>query len=418
MSVKANLCYAQSGGVTAVINESAAAAIAAATAEPKIGRVFAAKNGVLGVLHEELVQTWRENKTAMKMLAKTPGGAFGSCRVKLPEVSKNPNIYSRLMAVFRAHNIRYFLYNGGNDSADTALKLSAAGKTHGWDLVCVGIPKTIDNDLSETDSCPGFGSAAKYIAVSAAETALDLMSMARTSTKVFVLEVMGRNAGWLAAAAGLAAGEDGGNIMILPPETPFRRARFTAALRRRVQKFGCAVVVVSEGLRDGRGEFLSAAQTKDAFSHRQLGGVAPRIAEIAQAAGYKCHWAVADYMQRAARHAASQTDAEHTKAAGAAAVKLALAGQNGMAPVIRRLADEPYRWKTAPARLKNIANRERTLPAGFYDSEHYRITSACRRYLAPLVRGEAYPEYGKNGLPRYARLKNILAPKKLPPWRD
>ncbi|MBE8159020.1 MAG: 6-phosphofructokinase, partial [Betaproteobacteria bacterium] len=414
--------YAQSGGVTAVINTTAAAVIAAAAAEPAVGRVFAAKNGVLGVLHEELAQTWRESKTTLAALAETPGGAFGSCRVKLPALSDNPNIYRRLMAVFRAHKIRYFLYNGGNDSADTALKLSAAGKLHGWDLVCVGIPKTIDNDLSATDSCPGFGSAAKYIAVSIAETTLDLMSMARTSTKVFVLEVMGRNAGWLAAAAGLAAEEDGGALLILPPEAPFRRAHFAATLRRRVQKFGYAVVAVSEGARDGRGEFLAAAQSKDAFSHRQLGGVAPKIAEIAKELGYKSHWAVADYMQRAARHIASQTDAEHAAALGAAAVKLAVAGKNGMAPIIRRRAGAAYRgiyrWSVGAAPLESIANRERNLPAEYYEREHYRITPACRRYLAPLIRGEAHPKYGKNGLPAYARLKNILAKKKLPPWPE
>ena len=413
-----NLCYAQSGGVTAVINTSAAAVISAAAAEPAIGRVFAAKNGVLGVLHEELAQTWRESKTELAALAQTPGGAFGSCRVKLPILSENPNIYRRLMAVLRAHNIRYFLYNGGNDSADTALKLSAAGKAHGWDLICIGIPKTIDNDLSGTDSCPGFGSAAKYIAVSVSETMLDLMSMARTSTKVFVLEVMGRNAGWLAAAAGLVAEEDGGALLILPPEAPFRRAHFTAALRRRVKKFGCAAVVVSEGVRDGRGEFLSAATTKDAFSHLQLGGVAPRIAEIAKDAGYKCHWAVADYMQRAARHIASAADAKHAAALGAAAVKLAVAEKNGTAPVILRNPGAAYRWKVGTAPLETIANRERKLPANFYEREDYRITPACRRYLAPLICGEAYPNYGKNGLPRYARLKNILAQKKLPPWRE
>lgn len=321
------------------------------------------------------------------------------------------------MAVFRTHNIRYFLYNGGNDSADTALKLSAAGKAHGWELVCVGIPKTIDNDLPGTDSCPGFGSAAKYIAVSIAETMLDLASMARTSTKVFVLEVMGRNAGWLAAAAGLAAPEDGGALLVVPPEAPFRSTHFAAALRRRVQQFGYAAVAVSEGARDKRGNFLSAAKTKDAFSHQQLGGVAPHIAEIAKAAGYKCHWAVADYMQRAARHIASATDAAHAAALGAAAVKLAAAGQNGMAPVIQRIPGPAYRWKVGRAPLKTLANRERALPAGFYDPEHYRITPACRRYLAPLIRGEAYPAYGKDGLPRYAVLKNILAQKKLPPWR-
>ncbi|MGI9296346.1 MAG: 6-phosphofructokinase [Gammaproteobacteria bacterium] len=409
----ANLCYAQSGGVTAVINVSAAAVLDAADADPRIGKVYAARNGILGILHEDLIETWRENKTARARLAQTPGGAFGSCRVKLPPPRDNPELYRRLFAVCREWNIRYFLYNGGNDSADTALKLSAAAKEFGFPLATVGVPKTIDNDLAASDSCPGFGSAAKYIAVGIAEAALDVASMARTSTKVFVLEVMGRNAGWLAAAAALSGREE---LLVLPPEAPFRRDHFVAALRRRVQQYGFAVVAVSEGVRDLRGKFLAAAKTADAFAHRQLGGVAPHIAAIVQNAGFKCHWGVADYLQRAARHLASQTDVAHADALGRAAVRLAAAGENAVMPVIRRLSDSPYRWKVATARLKNIANRERKLPANFYDRETYRITPACRRYLAPLICGEEYPAYGKDGLPLYAGLKNIGARKKLPPW--
>ena len=411
-----NLCYAQSGGVTAVINTSAAAVIQTAAAHPAIGRVFAAKNGILGVLHEQLFETWREDKKTLALLAQTPGGAFGSCRIKLPNPRDNIQPYRRLMAVFRAHNIRYFLYNGGNDSADTALKLSTAGQMLDWQINTIGIPKTIDNDLANTDCCPGFGSAAKYIAVSIAETALDVASMARTSTKVFVLEVMGRNAGWLAAAAGLS--DNIAAPMILPPESPFRQQHFVETLRQRIQQCGFAIVVVAEGLRDEQGNFLAARQSTDAFSHQQLGGVAPHIADIITQAGFKCHWSIADYLQRSARHVASQTDAEQAKAVAEAAVQLAADDKNAVMPTIRRLADSPYRWTIATTPLKNIANRERKLPTKFYDHNHYRITPACRRYLSPLIGGEAPTKYGKDGLPQHAQLKNILAQQKLPPWEE
>lgn len=410
---KINLCYAQSGGVTAVINASACAVLDAADAHPDIGKVYAAKNGILGVLEEELCETWRENKTERKLLSQTPGGAFGSCRVKLPPPDGNGKIYRRLFDVLRAHNIRGFLYNGGNDSADTSLKLSAAAKLFDWPITAVGVPKTIDNDLAATDTCPGFGSAAKYIAVSIAEAALDVQSMARTSTKVFVLEVMGRHAGWLAAAAGVC---DRPEVMILPPEFPFRRAHFLAALRRRVSQFGFAVVAVSEGIKE-RGEFLSAADSSDAFAHKQLGGVAPRIADIVRQANYKCHWGVADYLQRSARHIASATDLAQAQALGAAAVDLVAQGKNATMPVIRRRSHSPYRWQVATAKLQDIANKERKLPSNFYNAQTYRITPSCLRYLTPLLQGEAYPTYAKTGLPRQANLKNVLTPKKLPPWR-
>jgi len=417
MSDKHNLCYAQSGGVTAVINASAAGVIEAANQSGAIGRVYAAKNGVLGVLNEELIETWREDELTLARLAKTPGGAFGSCRVKLPHPDDDAALYDRVFAVFDAHKIRYFLYNGGNDSADTAMKLSLAAKTRGVNLTAVGIPKTIDNDLAITDVCPGFGSVAKYVAVSVAEVTLDLQSMSRSSTKVFVLEVMGRHAGWIAAAAGLAFDADGGAALILPPEWRFRRDHFVAALQAMVKRRGYAVVVVSEGIRDASGEFITASARADAFAHKQLGGVAKYIADIASDAGYKCHWSVADYLQRSARHIASQTDVDQARALGAAAVQLALDGKNATIPVIKRIADEPYEWTVATADLKDVANAERQLPAEFYEPEHYRITAACRRYLAPLIRGEAYPDYDDNGLPLYARPRNVLAAPKLPPYQ-
>jgi 6-phosphofructokinase 1 len=355
---KHNLCYAQSGGVTAVINTSAAAVIAAAKTTPAVHRVYAAQNGILGVLNEELIETWHESGKSLRQLEQTPGGAFGSCRVKLPDPNDDLVPYARLMDVFAAHDIRYFLYNGGNDSADTAMKLSAAARTLNYPLVVVGVPKTIDNDLAATDTCPGFPSAAKYVAVSIAETMLDVASMSATSTKVFVLEVMGRHAGWLAAAAGMAVPVGGGALMILPPEVPWRRAHFVATLHRRVKKYGYAAVVVSEGLCDSKGNFLSADGT-DQFAHHQLGGVAPIIADVAKHAGYKCHWGVADYMQRAARHIASAVDAKQAVAVGEVAVQLAVQGKNAYTPVIRRLSDSPYRWRVEATSLKKVANRER-----------------------------------------------------------
>ena len=409
-----NLCYAQSGGVTAVINATAAAVLSEARKTPKINRVLAAKNGILGVLQEELIETWRESPAQLRALQHTPGGAFGSCRVKLPQPARSDKTYARLMAVFRAHNIGFFLYNGGNDSADSTLKISHAAKLFDWPLTVIGIPKTIDNDLAKTDTCPGFGSVAKYIAVSVAETTLDVAAMAKTSTKVFILEVMGRHAGWIVSAAGLVANGNASPHLLLFPEKPFERKAFMAALGRRVAKHGYAVVVASEGLRDNNGEFLSAADTADSFAHRQLGGVAPLLAAmIGKDCGLKCHWSVADYLQRSARHIASATDVKQATALGVAAVHLAATGKNAVMPVIRRLSDKPYRWRVDTVNLAAVANHERKMPAGFIGKDGYSITAACRRYLTPLIHGENYPPF-TNGLPRYITLKNTLTKKKLP----
>ena len=402
------------GGVTAVINVTATAVLSESRKTPKINRAFAAKNGILGILQEELIETWRDSQARLRALQHTPGGAFGSCRIKLPQPTRNDKTYARLMAIFRAHNIGFFLYNGGNDSADTALKISQAAKFFDWPLTVVGIPKTIDNDLAKTDTCPGFGSAAKYVAVSVAETTLDVAAMAKTSTKVFILEVMGRHAGWIVSAAGLVANGNAGPHLLLFPEKPFERKTFIAALSRRVAKHGYAVVVASEGLRAHNGEFLSAADTADSFSHRQLGGVAPLLAAmISDDCGFKCHWGVADYLQRSARHIASATDVKQAAALGATAVHLAAAGKNAVMPVIRRLSDKPYRWRVDTVGLAAVANHERKMPANFIGKDGYSITAACRRYLTPLIHGENYPPF-TNGLPRYATLKNTLTKKKLP----
>lgn len=414
-----NAFYAQSGGVTAVINASAAAVIETAREyRDIIGKVYAGRNGILGALREELIDTGKESRAAINALKHTPGGAFGSCRYKLKSLEESRDQYERLIEVFRAHDIGYFFYNGGNDSADTAWKVSQLGRTMGYPLACIGIPKTVDNDLVITDNCPGFGSVAKYVAVSTREAALDVASMAETSTRVFVLEVMGRHAGWIAAAAGLAgSGRDEAPHLILFPERTFDRADFLRRVDACVKRNGYCVVVASEGVRDAGGHFLSEGGTRDAFGHAQLGGLAPRLAGMVTGdLGYKHHWAVADYLQRSARHIASRTDLEHALAVGRAAVEFAVKGENAVMPVIRRGSDRPYRWRIDKAPLGRIANHEKKLPAGFIRRDGYGITERARRYLAPLIAGEAYPPY-TGGLPRYVRLKCELAPARLPPWR-
>lgn len=414
-----NAFYAQSGGVTAVINASAAAVIGAARANRSaIAKLYAGRNGILGALHEELFDTGKESRGAVAALRHTPGGAFGSCRYKLKGIEESRGEYERLIAVFRAHDIGYFFYNGGNDSADTALKISRIGRELGYPLACIAIPKTVDNDLAVTDCSPGFGSVAKYVAVSTREAAADVASMAETSTKVFILEVMGRHAGWIAAAAGLAgSGRNEAPHLILFPERSFDRDDFLARVDACVKHNGYCVVVASEGVRDAAGNFLSEAGTRDAFGHAQLGGLAPRLAGmVAETLGHKYHWAVADYLQRSARHIASQTDLEQAEAVGRAAVEFAVAGENAVMPVIERTSDEPYRWRIAKAPLARIANHEKKLPKSFVRADGYGITAAARRYLAPLIAGEAWPPFA-HGLPRYATLKLERAPQKLPSWK-
>lgn len=417
---KGNLLYAQSGGVTAVINATAGAIIEAARRQRRrIGTVFAARDGILGALREQLYDLGGEDLRQVRALAHTPGGAFGSCRWKLPRLEADRRPYERLIEVFRAHDIRWFLYNGGGDSADTALKLSQIGAELGYLLTCVAVPKTIDNDLPVTDCSPGFGSAAKYTAVSVSEASLDVASMASTSTRVFVYEAMGRHAGWLAAAAGLAARRPGdAPHLILFPEVPFDQARFLAQVRDTVERVGWCTVVVSEGVRTPDGRFLAEAGSRDAFGHAQLGGAAPAVARLVTAElGYKHHWAVPDYLQRSARHVASATDLAQARAVGEAAVDYALAGRNAVMPAIRRLSDDPYRWDIVPAPLARIANREKMLPRSFIRRDGFGITAAARRYLAPLIVGEA-PTPWQDGLPVVATLALRLARRRLPDWRD
>jgi 6-phosphofructokinase 1 len=412
---KLNVFYAQSGGVTAVINASAAGVIETARRHRnKIGKVYAGRNGIIGALTEDLIDTSLETAAAIKALRHTPGGAFGSCRYKLKGLEQNRAQYERLIEVFRAHNIGYFFYNGGGDSADTCLKVSQLSETLGFPIRAIHVPKTVDNDLPITDQCPGFGSVAKYIAVSIREAALDVLSMSRTSTKVFILEVMGRHAGWIAAAAGLA-GERAGDPphIILFPEVTFNEEQFLAKVKESVDKYDYCVIAVSEGVRNSEGKFLADAGTRDAFGHAQLGGVATVIAQLVKARlGYKYHYAIADYLQRSARHIASKTDLDQAYAVGKAAVELALKGHNAVMPTIVRLAEQPYRWKIGMAKLSDVANHEKMLPKNFITKDGFGITTACRRYLAPLIVGEAYPPYAK-GLPEYVTLKNKPVKKKL-----
>ncbi|ALG68567.2 diphosphate--fructose-6-phosphate 1-phosphotransferase [Beggiatoa leptomitoformis] len=410
-----NAFYAQSGGVTAVINATACGLLETAQQYPdKIGKVYAGRNGIIGALTEDLIDTSQESAEAIAALRYTPSGAFGSCRFKLKGLEQNKAEYERLIEVFKAHDIGYFFYNGGGDSQDTSYKVSQLGDTLGYPIMCIGIPKTVDNDLPITDTCPGFGSVAKYVAVSIREASFDVLSMAKTSTKVFIMEVMGRHAGWIAAAGGLAAEKesDGPHIIIFP-EVIFDPEKFLAKVDFCVKKYGYCSIIVSEGAKNQDGKFISEAGTRDAFGHVQLGGVAPVIANIVKDKfGYKYHWAVADYLQRAARHIASKTDVEQAYAVGKAAVEFAVAGKTAVMPVIVRKSSQPYQWEIGSANLADVANVEKKMPREFISEDGFGITPACREYLQPLIAGEDYPPY-KNGLPDYVELKNVAVPKKL-----
>jgi ATP-dependent phosphofructokinase / diphosphate-dependent phosphofructokinase len=411
---RSNAFYAQSGGVSAVINASACGVLQTARRHPDlIAKVYAGHNGILGALTEDLIDTSVEADAAIAALGHTPGAAFGSCRYKLGSIKEHRAQYERLVAVFRAHDIGFFFYNGGGDSQDTTHKIGQISTSLGYPIICVGIPKTMDNDLAITDSSPGFGSAAKYLATSLREAAFDLAAMSATSTKVFTLEVMGRHAGWTTAACALAAEQEGDapHILLLP-EVPFHEQRFLAKVDETLKRHGHCAIAASEGVKGPDGAFLSAGAV-DAFGHAQLGGVAPLIANLVSTKlGCKCHWAVPDYLQRSARHLASGTDVEQAYAVGRAAVEFAVAGRSGVMPAIRRLSDAPYRWDIIEAPLVAVANQEKLLPAEFISPDGFGITEAARRYLAPLIVGDAYPP-SRNGLPNYVRLQNRAVPRKL-----
>ena len=409
-----NAIYAQSGGVTSVINATAGGVIEAARKSKRINKLFAGKNGIRGLLREDIIDTSIEDIIQIKKLQHTPGGIFGSCRHKLKDPSSNKKEYERLIEVFRAHDIGYFFYNGGGDSQDTTNKISQFTIDAGFPVNCIGIPKTVDNDLPYTDNCPGFGSVAKYVATSVREASLDVESMSESSTKVFIMEVMGRHAGWIAASSGLA--QDKNNSaphIILLPEVPFYKAKFLKRVKDTIKKHGFCVIVVSEGARFKNGEFIADAGTVDSFGHKQLGGVAPTIAGmIKDSLGLKYHWAVSDYLQRAARHISSKTDVDQAYAVGKAAVQFALSGENAVMPIIKRTSSNPYSWKIDKVKLSQVANVEKKLPQKFISKNGFGVTEACKNYLRPLIQGEAYPPY-KDGVIETASLKHKLVKKKL-----
>jgi 6-phosphofructokinase 1 len=413
MTLKRNAFYAQSGGVTSVINASACGVIETAAKSKKINKVLCGQNGILGALNENLIDTSKESKSTIAKLKNTPGGAFGSCRFKLQDPINQKKEYDRLFEVFAAHDIGYFFYNGGGDSQDTTYKISEMAKKLKFPIQCIGIPKTVDNDLPFTDCSPGFGSVAKYVATSTLEAGLDVKSMAETSTKVFILEVMGRHAGWIAASSCLAATKAGDPPhIILLPEVPFEKSKFISQVKQTVKKNGYCVIIASEGTQTKNGKFLADSGLTDAFGHKQLGGVAPVLASMISKMGLKNHWAVADYLQRSARHISSKTDLDQAYAVGAHAVKLAIAGKTAIMPIIKRLSDSPYKWKIETASLKNVANVEKTMPKKFISANGFEITAAGKKYLRPLIQGEASTKY-KNGIPEVAELKKVLVQKKV-----
>ena len=411
MNKPANAFYAQSGGVTSVINASACGVIETANKSSKINKVLCGKNGILGALNEELFDTSKEKKSEIAKLRQTPGGAFGSCRFKLQDPIKQKKEYLRLFEVFKAHNIEYFFYNGGGDSQDTTFKVSKMAKELKLPLTCIGIPKTVDNDLPITDCSPGFGSVAKYVATSTLEAGLDVKSMSETSTKVFILEVMGRHAGWIAAASALAStNETDPPHIILMPEVPFVKKKFIDKVKQTVANEGFCVVVASEGTRYKNGMFLADSGLTDAFGHKQLGGVAPVLAQMISSIGLKNHWAVSDYLQRSARHISSKTDLDQAYAVGKKAVEFALAGKNAVMPVIKRLSNKPYKWKIEAASLTKVANVEKKRPKGYISKDGFTISNKGIDYLTPLIQGEPPLEF-KNGIPVVAKLKNVLVKK-------
>ena len=415
-----NAFYAQSGGVTAVINASASGVIETARKNTAtIGKVYAGLNGIVGALQEEMVDTSQESEVDISRLRHTPGGAFGSCRYKMKNFEDDTREYERLIDVFKAHDIGFFFYNGGGDSADTCLKVSKISEKMGYPIQSIHIPKTIDNDLPLTDCSPGFGSVAKYVAASIKEASLDIASMSASSTKVFILEVMGRHAGWIAASGGLASDKKGdAPHIILFPEIPFSREKFISKVETTIKEKGYCVVVASEGTQYSDGAHISGSLQRDAFGHQQLGGVAPTLASmIKQSTGYKYHWALADYLQRSARHIASKTDVEQAYAVGKRAVELAVEGRDSIMVTIERNKGISYSWSLGEASLARVANMEKKMPRSFITKDGFNITQEARKYLQPLINGEDYPPY-KNGLPDYVSLRKVMVPKKLADYFD
>ena len=413
--MKGNIFYAQSGGVTPVINATAAGVIAGYLKNKKVfGKLYIGKNGILGALKEELIDVNNENTKELDLLKYTPGGAFGSCRLKLKDFKKSKKDFDRIYDVFKAHNIRYFLYNGGGDSQDTTNKISKYFSNQKYPLVCLGLPKTIDNDLPVTYTCPGFGSVAKYIATSTLEASLDVMSMSQTSTKVFILEVMGRHSGWLAASSGvIKSNQSDPPHIILFPERKFDKTEFLKKVKNAVSKYSYCVVVASEGIQDKKGKFISDSGEKDSFGHAQLGGVAPMLSNmIMNNLKLKVHWAVSDYLQRAARHISSSVDVDQAYKLGTESVELAKKNITDVMLTIEKKKSSKFKWSIGTTKLDNVANIEKKLPKNYIKSNGYEITAACKKYISNLIEGESFPIF-KNGYPLYAKMKCKLIKKKL-----
>jgi len=412
-----NLLYAQSGGVTPVINASAYGAIRAALTLPQIKEVYAAKNGIQGVLDEELYHLNAENPNEIEKIPYTPGGIFGSCRVKISSREGDPDWekLERIFEVFRAHDIGYFLYNGGNDSMETAHAISAYAKENGLDLRVIGIPKTVDNDLLYTDYCPGYGSAAKFTATAILEATKDLKSMSASSTKVFILESMGRHAGWLAASSALSRvnGEAGPSVILLP-EIPFSEEAFLTRVEEEIRTKGFCSVVASEALKDDNGDFISTAGYTDSFGNVQLGKICFTLEKIVrEKLNVKVHTGLPDYLQRSSRHIASLADWQDAIEAGARSVFWMVHDRlSDMMTVIIRDMSTPYIRHFDFVPLSKIAGKTRTLPAEYIDAEALNVTEGFMEYALPLIKGEA-PDNYHLGIPVYANLKYVMEKKRI-----
>ena len=412
-----NLLYLQSGGVSSVINVSACGVLEEAYRHSQlITGIYSAAFGIHGLLNEEIYDVTNLNKETLRAIRCMPGGVFGSSRHRIVDAHEDDSEYQRLLNIFRAHGISCFLYNGGGGSMAAAEKIADYCRTLNFPISCIGIPKTIDNDMEQTDNCPGYGSVAKFTATTTREAGLDVASTYTSSTKVLLMEVMGRHAGWIAAAAGLAQQEvDDPPHLIIFPERPLNKKDFLNKVDECVKRIGYCVVIVAEGARGEDGEYINANVTSS--GHRQLGGAAMVLAIlIKELLGYKYHCVISDYLQRSARHLSSQVDVEHAYAVGSAAVRYALAGKDCVVPMITRISSSPYKWKINEVSLKVVANKEKFLPQSYISKDGYGISDTAREHILPLIQGEAYPIY-QDGLPQMTRHRFPLLTKKLLPWK-
>jgi len=416
-----NVLYAQAGGVSAVINASAAAVIEKVQKHPdQFGKIYTALNGIKGVLEEALIDVSNMSSETLERLKHQPGAAFKACRFDLDPLEHNTAQYERVLEVFKTYEIGYFFYNGGNGSMVTAQKVADYCGEHGHPVICVGVAKTIDNDLDLSHCSPGFGSAAKYIATSFLEASLDIISMHETSSKFFVMECMGRNTGWLTLAAGLAKEVIPDlPLILLPAERAFNKTLFIQKVEQLISEKGYCVCAVSEGLQDEQGEYLAIAGIEHTLErdYTQLGGVGSYLSHmVSQHIQSKTHCAVPDYLQRSASHIVSQTDWQMAYDAGKASVEAALRGAHGVLPIIEVTGENPLTWCFKTVELEAVANLEKTVPDNFLTEDGMDITPAALDYLRPLIQGER-PVHFKNGLPDIAIMSFVQVQKKLTPFR-